>query len=374
MVRWGAKFDVDCPACGRPTVAREPDGLHRVFLPAALRPYSLAVCQSCGQALLLEPESEAPDTDPEELPAGAARVLWPSAWRPIAAEVPPVVGQELTRARECLSTGSPSSAVLHVRRLLEAVCQDHGVRGRTLFHALGELRRRGHIDAWLLTWAEELRELGNEAAHLGSGGRAALGRREAIDAVELAEAFVDYLYVFSRKYHEFQVRRGITKPNKSRNKIIETPAMRILRKSGIAFTVHPHPHDPAHTKSRAAVAAELGFPPGRMLKAVVVHLGEQVALAIAPIGDLIDERAVAATFGVPAARVADLSEVGRLAEAIAAEIVSPVALPYLPAVLERGLAGAPTVCLSSGRHGLELELATADLLKVTSARTAAIVK
>src|SRR5437868_7371561 len=314
VVGWGAKFDVDCPACGRPTVPREPDGLHRVFPPASLRPYALAVCQSCGQALLLQPERDAPDTDPEELPAGAAQVLWPSTWRPIAAEVPQVVGRELARARECLATGSPTSAILHVRRLLEAVCLDHGVKGGTLFHALEELRRRGIINDWMLAWAEELRELGNEAAHVGSGkgaGARVLGRREAGDAVELAEALVDYLYVLSRKYHDFQERRGITKAHNSRNIIVETPAMRILRKSGIAFTVHPSSHDPARTRSRAAVAVELGIPPERMLKGVVVYLGEQIALAIAPLGQLIDTVAVAAAFGVPEARLADLPEVAR---------------------------------------------------------------
>ncbi|WP_157247412.1 DUF4145 domain-containing protein [Nonomuraea typhae] len=373
MARWGAKFDVDCPGCGRQTLAREADAPHRVFLPAELRPFALAACQSCGQAMLLLSGEEEPDADPDDLPARPAEVLWPAPGREIGEQVPDVVRTELTQARTGLRAGSPAAAVLHVRRLLEAVCADHGVTGRTLFHALHELRARGLIDGRLLGWAEELRELGNEAAHLGA---AALTRREAADAVELAEALIDYLYVFSPKYQHFQVRRARAAPNtrKSRAVRVETPAMRILRKTRTPFVVHPYPHDPAHTKSRAAVARALGVPPPRMLKAVLLYLGHHAVLAIAPIEGRIDEHALAAAFGAAAARVAERADVARIGEAIAADVLSPVALPYLPSVLDAGAAGQDSVFIPSGRHGLELELAPGDLIRVTAARTAQIMK
>lgn len=343
---------------------------HKLFFPADLRPYSLAVCQSCRQVLLLLSGEPGPDRDPEDLPVRPAQVLWPAPGREVGEQVPDVVRQELTQARAGLRAGSPAAAVLHVRRLLEAVCADHGVTGRTLFHALRELRERRFIDGWLLSWAEELRELGNEAAHLGA---APLNRQEAADAVELAEALIDYLYVFSPKYRDFQVRRA--KPaEKSGGILVETPAMRILRKSRAPFTVHPYPHDPANTKSRAAVAAMLGVPPVRMLKAVVLYLGRHAVLAIAPIDGRIDEQALAAAFGATAARVAGRADVVRIGEAIAADVLSPLALPYLPSVLDAGAAGQDSVYVSSGRHGLELELAPDDLIRVTSARTAPITK
>ncbi|MFD1930437.1 MULTISPECIES: DUF4145 domain-containing protein [Nonomuraea] len=336
-----------------------------------MRPYWLAVCQSCGQALLLENRADVDDRDPDELPARPAQVLWPPSGRPIGAEVPPVVRQELTYARAGLRSGSPASAVLHVRRLLEAVCADHGVSGRTLFHALRELRGGGLIDGWLLGWAEELRELGNEAAHLGDHP---LAKAEAEDAVQLAEAFVDYLYVFSRKYRSFRVRRGATKTPNNRNVLRDTPVMRILRKSQVSFRVHPYPHDPARTKSRTAVAEELGIPPMRLLKAVILYLGEHAVVAIAPSEGVIDERALARAFGAADARVAGLADVMRIGETIAAEILSPLALPYLPSVLEETSAAAASVYVSSGRHGLELELDPADLVRLTRARTAPIVR
>ncbi|MFI6390400.1 DUF4145 domain-containing protein [Nonomuraea sp. NPDC050547] len=320
--------------------------------------------------MLLLSGEPAPDADPDDLPARPAEVLWPTPGREIGEQVPALVRAELTQARAGLRAGSAAAAVLHVRRLLEAVCADHGITGRTLFHALRELRAAGRIDGWLLSWAEELRELGNEAAHLGA---APLTRREAADAVELAEAFIDYLYVFSPKYRDFQVRRA-RPPGKRRSTAAETTAMRILRKTRTPFAVHPYPHDPAHTKSRAAVALALGVPPPRMLKAVVLYLGHHAVLAIAAIEGRIDEHALAAAFGAGAARVATRADLERIGEAIAADVLSPVALPYLPSVLDAGAAGQDSVYIPSGRHGLELELAPQDLIRVTSARTAPIVK
>ncbi|MFI6297399.1 DUF4145 domain-containing protein [Nonomuraea sp. NPDC050790] len=320
--------------------------------------------------MLLLSGEPGPDADPDDLPARPAEVLWPAPGREIGEQVPALVRAELTQARAGLRAGSPAAAVLHVRRLLEAVCADHGIAGRTLFHALRELRAAGRIDGWLLSWAEELRELGNEAAHLGA---APLTRQEAADAVELAEAFIDYLYVFSPKYRDFQVRRA--RPSgKGRSPAPETAAMRILRKTRTPFAVHPYPHDPAQTKSRAAVALALGVPPPRMLKAVVLYLGHHAVVAVAPIEGRIDEEALAAAFGAGAARVASRADVERIGEAIEADVLSPVALPYLPSVLDAGAAGQDSVYIPSGRHGLELELAPRDLIRVTSARTAAIVK
>lgn len=363
------KYDVDCPNCDRQALAREGDLPHKSFLPVELRPYSLAVCQSCRHALLLLSGEIAPDTDPDDLPARAAPVLWPVTGREIPESVPQRVRQELDDARSTLRSGSPSSAVVHVRRLLEAVCADHGVTGRTLFHALRELRRRELIDGWLLAWAQELRELGNAAAHLGEQQ---LSKDEAVDAVTLAEALVEYMYVFSPKYRAF--RKARPQPAKARTLIPDTTAMRILRKYHIAFSVHPYPHDPAHTKSRLAVAAGLGIAPSRMLKAVILYLGEHAVLAMAPVEDVVDEVALAHAFGAEAARIATRADVVRIGDSISADILSPLALPYLPSVLDVGAAGAGSVYVSSGRHGLELELAPADLIKITSARTAAIVK
>ncbi len=46
----------------------------------------------------------------------------------------------------------------------------------------------------------------------------------------------------------------------------------------------------------------------------------------------------------------------------------------LPTVADASISGFPTVYVSAGRRGLEVELAPADLLRLTDATTAAITR
>jgi hypothetical protein len=68
------------------------------------------------------------------------------------------------------------------------------------------MRTIGLIEGRLLEWAQELRVLGNEGAHF-TGERVA--RQDAQDALALAEAILDYLYVFSAQFFEFKNRREL---------------------------------------------------------------------------------------------------------------------------------------------------------------------
>ncbi len=91
-----------------------------------------------------------------------------------------------------------------VRRTLEGVCAENGIKKQPLIRALQEMKGGGLIEGRLLEWAEELRVLGNEGAHF-TGRR--VSREDAQDALALAEALLDYLYVFSAQFTEFKQRR-----------------------------------------------------------------------------------------------------------------------------------------------------------------------
>lgn len=92
-----------------------------------------------------------------------------------------------------------------VRRTLEGVCSENGISKGPLIKALQQMAADGLIEGRLLEWAQELRVLGNEGAHF-TGRRVA--REDAQDALALAEALLDYLYVFSAQFAEFKKRRS----------------------------------------------------------------------------------------------------------------------------------------------------------------------
>ncbi|MFI0419833.1 DUF4145 domain-containing protein [Spongiactinospora sp. 9N601] len=308
-----------------------------------------------------------PDRDPDGLPPRRARVLWPVAAGRARAAVPPALARELAEAESCLSAGAYTMTLVNVRRLLEGVCADHGAGGRTLYQGLRELRARGLVEGRLAAWAEDLREVGNAAAHISG---APVTRRDAEDAIILAAALVDHLYVVNRRYAEFRARRG---PVRGAGAALrETPAMKLLRKSRVPFKSRQYTHDPGRAKSRRHLAAELGVPAARVLKAVIARVDDRPVAALAPASLDIDLPALAGAAGGAAARLAGPAEVSRLSWATASEVVSPLALPYLAVVADETVGGPGAVYVSSGRHGLELELDPGDLIRVIGATLARI--
>jgi hypothetical protein len=92
-----------------------------------------------------------------------------------------------------------------VRRTLEGVCAEHDVKRGPLAAGLAELERKGLLDGRLIEWSQALRVLGNEGAHF-TGNR--VSRQDALDALAFCEALLDYTYVLTAKFREFQERRG----------------------------------------------------------------------------------------------------------------------------------------------------------------------
>jgi hypothetical protein len=88
--------------------------------------------------------------------------------------------------------------------MLEATCADQGVTKRTLAESLKELKDKGLINGMLADWADALRVLGNEGAHYTG---TSVDREDAEDALDFAEAFVDYLYVLSLRFERYKSRR-----------------------------------------------------------------------------------------------------------------------------------------------------------------------
>lgn len=92
-----------------------------------------------------------------------------------------------------------------VRRTLEAVCIDKGATTGSLHAKLNDLKSKGIIEGKLTDWSHDLRALGNEAAH---DTTIFISAADAQDALELAEALLNYVYVLNAKYNAFKARRA----------------------------------------------------------------------------------------------------------------------------------------------------------------------
>jgi hypothetical protein len=143
------------------------------------------------------------------------KVLWPNPIREMSSKIPESLRLEHKEARSCFSTAAYTATVVMVRRTLEGVCAENGVRIQPLIKALQKMQNEGLIEGRLLEWAEGLRVLGNDGAHF-TGRR--VSRVDAQDALALAEALLDYLYVFSAQFAEFKQRRDGRTPTEQSKK------------------------------------------------------------------------------------------------------------------------------------------------------------
>ena len=155
-----------------------------------------------------------------------------------------------------------------------------------------------------------------------------------------------------------------------------TPATVALDRAGVAHVLRPYEHDPravAGGGSYGLEAAEaLGVDPARVFKTLLASLDGQLVVAVVPVSGQLDLKAVAAALGAKRAVMADRAAAERASGYVVGGI-SPVGQrrPH-PTVVDESALAFETVFVSGGRRGLDLELAPADLVRVTSATTARI--
>jgi Cys-tRNA(Pro)/Cys-tRNA(Cys) deacylase len=153
-----------------------------------------------------------------------------------------------------------------------------------------------------------------------------------------------------------------------------TPAMVALSTAGVPFTVHPYEHDPSAPSYGLEAAQALGAAPGRVFKTLMVSVDGRLAVGIVPVAGQLDLKAVAASLGGKKATMADPADAERATGYVLGGI-SPLGQKRShPTVLDESATDFPTVFVSGGRRGLDLELTPADLVQVTGATVAAIAR
>lgn len=90
------------------------------------------------------------------------------------------------------------------RKTLEGVCEDHGVNKGNLQKRLEALRGQGVIEGRLYSWADELRLVGNDAAH---DVNVEVDASDARDTVDFTRAVLEYVYTFRDRFENFRKRR-----------------------------------------------------------------------------------------------------------------------------------------------------------------------
>jgi Cys-tRNA(Pro)/Cys-tRNA(Cys) deacylase len=151
-----------------------------------------------------------------------------------------------------------------------------------------------------------------------------------------------------------------------------TPATQALTRTKAPFTVHEYVHDPASGSYGEEAAKALGVEPGRVFKTLVAQVDGALHVAIVPVTGELDLKALAAAIGRKRATMADPDAAERTTGYVRGGISPLGQRKQLPTVLDATAEQHPTVFVSAGRRGLEVEVAPADLARLTKATVAPI--
>jgi Cys-tRNA(Pro)/Cys-tRNA(Cys) deacylase len=151
-----------------------------------------------------------------------------------------------------------------------------------------------------------------------------------------------------------------------------TPATSTLTSAGVDFTLHPYDHDPRATAYGEEAAAALGVEPERLFKTLIATVDGTLACAVVPVAARLDLKAFAAALGGKRAELADPAAAARATGYVVGGI-SPIGQKTrLRVVLDETVELFDTVYVSAGKRGLQVQLAPAELVRVTGGAVADI--
>ena len=151
-----------------------------------------------------------------------------------------------------------------------------------------------------------------------------------------------------------------------------TPATVALTAAGIPFEVRAYEHDPRAASYGLEAAEALGVEPARVFKTLLASLDGSLVVGIVPVSGQLDLKALARALGGSRAQMAEVAAAERSTGYVAGGISPFGQKRRLPTVLDDSALAHPTIFVSGGRRGLDLEVAPDDVVAATGAVTATI--
>jgi Cys-tRNA(Pro)/Cys-tRNA(Cys) deacylase len=151
-----------------------------------------------------------------------------------------------------------------------------------------------------------------------------------------------------------------------------TPATLLLEREGVPHTVHAYELD-AHAGSYGEAAARaLGVEPERMLKTLLASVAfssgsDRLVCGVVPVAGSLDLKALAGAVGGKRGAMAEPAIAERSTGYVVGGISPLGQRTPLPTVVDESAELWDTVLVSAGRRGLSVELAPADLVRLTGA-------
>lgn len=155
-----------------------------------------------------------------------------------------------------------------------------------------------------------------------------------------------------------------------------TPAIDAAKRAKIAFQTHQYDHAPGAAYGLEA-AQKLGLDPQRVFKTLMLETDKgpnALAVAVIPVAATLDLKAAAKALKLKKVAMADVQVAQRLTGYLVGGISPLGQKRAFPTIIDATAESLNMLYVSAGRRGLEIELAPADLCKLTRAQFGAIAK
>lgn len=151
-----------------------------------------------------------------------------------------------------------------------------------------------------------------------------------------------------------------------------TPAIVELEANGVRFSLHEYERgESMHDFGREA-ADKLGLDPDQVFKTLLVTADGAQAVAIVPVSSKLALKAVGHALGVKRVEMCDPAVAERITGYVRGGISPFGQKRRLPTVLDEMATVFDTIYVSGGRRGLDIGVATADLVRLLGATVADI--
>jgi Cys-tRNA(Pro)/Cys-tRNA(Cys) deacylase len=151
-----------------------------------------------------------------------------------------------------------------------------------------------------------------------------------------------------------------------------TPATVVLNTERVAHALHPYEVSPDSPNYGALVAEALGVAPERLFKTLVAEVDGSLVVGVVPVTGDLDLKALAVAAGGKRAALADRAAAERSSGYVRGGISPLGQRKRLPTVIDDSAQRLDLMYVSAGRRGLQVSLAPADLIRLTSAIVAPI--
>jgi Cys-tRNA(Pro)/Cys-tRNA(Cys) deacylase len=154
-----------------------------------------------------------------------------------------------------------------------------------------------------------------------------------------------------------------------------TPAMVMLERSGIEFTVHAFNHELVDAEELGygrAAAHALGVDESRVFKTLLAQSEQSAVVAIVPVSSQLSLKSLALVLGVKRCEMVPANDAQRITGYVVGGISPFGQKKKLFTVIDASALDFPTIFVSGGRRGLDLEVVPSDLLRVLDAQSGAI--